>query len=149
MASSPFYTIYIGSTGTHWHQMPAGAYIPGLKPKRRVNLVEVPLMHGAINIADRKFKAMTVPLVIEFYEDTAYDLAAAIETVMDPLETHEGEYVRVDDEESSLEMFRVQYEEVNEPDVTFTRYAKMKVATVTFPLLCTTKPYVVALGIGD
>ena len=99
MPSSPFFTIYVGTSGQHWHELPAGAYVPAFKPKRRAELVDVPLMDGAINTADRKFKAMTVPLVVEFHEDTAYALANAIKAVTNHIEDHEGGDLRIDDEE--------------------------------------------------
>lgn len=150
MASSPFYTIYVGSGGSHWHQMPIGAYVPAFKPKRRTNLVDVPLMPGAINIADRKYRPLTVPLVIEFHEDTSRALSLAIAAVIDILEDHEGEYIRAEDEETGgAEIFMVMYDELNEPDIAYRTYTKLKVATVAFPLLCTTDPRIWSLGIGD
>jgi hypothetical protein len=149
VASSPFFTVYVGTSGQHWHELPAGAHVPRFNPKRRAKLVEAPLMPGAINTADREFKAMTVRLVVEFYEDTAYALANAIKAVTNHIEDHEGGSLRIDDEEAGMSVYILQYDELNEPDVVFARYAKMKVATVTFPLLCTTAPYIPELGIGD
>jgi len=148
VASSAFYTIYIGSGATHWHEMPIGAHVPAFKPKRRVNLVDVPLMPGAINIADREYRPLTVPLVIEFYEDTSRALSLAIAAVVTILEDHEGDYIRATDVETGeAEVFMVKYDELNEPDIAYRTYTKLKVATVTFPLVATTDPRIWTVGI--
>lgn len=141
-----FFSVLVGVSGA-WHEMPVGAYIPGLKPRRRTNYVQVPLMPGAINIADREYEPLTVPLTIEFYEDTARALSDAIAAVRVILEDHEGDTIMVrDDIVGDTVVFAVTYDELNEPGIVYRNYTKMKVATVTFPLVCTTDPSISILG---
>ncbi len=137
-------TIRVGTSGA-WTELPIGAEWVGWKQQRKQTLVDVPLAHGAIDVADGMWKPLIARVRICLYNTTPLlhqtDLVTVYQTLMqNQSELHaETHYIAVF--EGGASCFEVKYDKVAGIDVTFVKGVKWRHSYATFLLSCHTKPY--------
>jgi len=138
------YSIQVGRTGD-WTELPIGTEWPGWRQVRKHKLVDVPLAHGAIDVADGKWKAFDIRLRIALYDTTALghqtDLVAVYNTLMANQTSVSGDNRYLAVFEGATSMFEVVYDKVVGIDVGFVKRTNSKHSYAVFTLSCHTKPY--------
>lgn len=142
MATGPFHTIRIGTTGA-WHDLPVGSFIENWRQTRKKNIHMIPKAHGGINTADRKFQPQVLVVGVELYDTSTSGLHGQIEDLLTLVAGHEGDQLQVYDEQEEEVADEWDYDELNDSEVVWTSYSKRKVATVYLYLDCLMKPWLI------
>lgn len=138
------YAIKVGRA-SEWIELPIGTEWTGWKQQRKHKLVEVPLAHGAIDVADGMWKALTVRLRICLYGSTValheQDVISVYQTLMakQSMNSAENQYLAVFD--GGMSYFEVKYDKLVDIGIAFVTRTKSRHSYTTFTLSCHTTPF--------
>jgi hypothetical protein len=140
MATSDHFTIQVGEIGA-WVDLPIGSYIEGFRQARKKEIRMIPLAHGGINVADRKWAPTVLEVIVELFEDTMRVAEDNLQTIITNIEANEGKRIQIYDEETSAAAYVWDYDELNEIEVAHVAYAKGHRINARFFLDLLVKPY--------